>query len=101
MNEQLLKTSDDDVLSSRKKLKKPYVGQGGIHHPLVSPRVKIMCVMSLAGYDLMYFIQSDQFYETQLTEICQGRSQLFDLCGRPGLLSFPHILKIAHVTSTY
>ena len=51
MNEKVLKPSGDDVLSSRRKLQKPHgdvgVGGGVIHHPLVRPRVKIMCVMSL------------------------------------------------------
>ena len=32
MNEQLLKTSGAEVLSSRKNSEKPYVGSG-IHHP--------------------------------------------------------------------
>ena len=50
MNEKVLKPSGADVLSSRRKLKKPHGGGGGgapIHHPLVRPRVRIMCVMSL------------------------------------------------------
>ena len=62
MNEKVLKPSGADVLSSRRKLKKPHgdVGGGGggggattppppppNHHPLGRPRVRIMCVMSL------------------------------------------------------
>ena len=43
MNEQLLKTSGADVLSSRQNLEKPYGGVGSFHRPppLVRPRVNI------------------------------------------------------------
>ena len=40
MNEQVLKTSGADVLSSRRKLTKYFGGGGGTHpYPLVRPRV--------------------------------------------------------------
>ena len=40
MNEQLLKTSGAEVLSSRKNSEKPYVGSG-IHHPPNSLYVRL------------------------------------------------------------
>ena len=50
MNEQLLKTSSTDVLSSRKKLRKTLVGGGGgilPPTPVVRPRVKSCNIFSV------------------------------------------------------
>ena len=51
MNEQLLKTSSTDVLSSRKKLRKTLVGAGGggilPPPPVVRPRVKSCNIFSV------------------------------------------------------
>ena len=51
MNEQLLKTSSTDVLSSRKKLRKTLVGAGGGGFlpppPAVRPRVKSCNIFSV------------------------------------------------------
>ena len=51
MNEQLLKTSRTDVLSSRKKLRKTLVGAGGggilPPPPVVRPRVKSCNIFSV------------------------------------------------------